>query len=177
MFNVRLKETKNDFGKSVYFLIDALTNEEKECTEEEFCELAVKGEIIGLETLKGGSVSQVLMSIMAYKEEEYTVTGRFEEDFNGTKVAGYEFEDTFKNKYILRVKEVIIFIKLYGSMVKNAKLNPSENYLISKNGSDLRQIRRIIVSPEKYLTDKELDDYYKICEGLRKLYEEGKLIF
>jgi hypothetical protein len=178
MFNIKLKEAKNNFGKSTYILIDTITNEEKKCTEEELCDLVVEGDIVGLEKLKDGCVSEILLLIMICKEEEYTITGRVEKDFSSeSEIVAYEFEDTFKNKYILRVKETLILVKEYGKMVKNAKINPFQKNLISKDGSDLRKIRKKIVDSKKYLTSMEFDEHSKKCEQLRELYKQGKLIF
>lgn len=176
MFNLKLKEAKNEIGKFIFILSDTLTKEEIECGEEELCDLAIKGEIVGLEKLKGGCVSQLLLPIMVAKGGEYSVTSKFEK-YSSSKIAGYEFEDSFKNKYILRLQEALVLVGEYGSFVKNAQLNNSQKYLISKDGSDLRKIKKDVVYPQKYLTEAEFKEFIRYWEELRKAYERGELTF
>lgn len=160
---------KNECGKLIFTLKDINTEELKEISEEELCKLAVNGQIEKLEFLEGRCMSELMVKIMLNKNEVYSVIGKAEDD-SGKEIVAYEFEDTKKNIYILRVKEALELVSICNEKVKNAKLNHNENYLVTKDKTDLRGLRRIIAENKWYLDQVELKRYYERCKSMREEY-------
>lgn len=157
---------KNECGKFIFDLRDTNTKDIKKFNEEQLCKLAVEGKIDKFMNLKDGCVSQALLVIMLIKDEVYSVIGKIKKDFE-EGIAAYEFEDTNKNRYILRNSDTLMLVHYFGEKVKNARLNPNKKYLLSKNGEDLRKIPEKIVNIELYLNKEEQNIYYEQCKSMR----------
>lgn len=168
-----VKKTKYEFGKRIFSLCDTKNEETKECTEDEFCKLIIDGKVKDFEEFTDCSLSNVMLAIMLSKDEQYTVTAKFGDNFSD-KIQGYIFEDSYKNEYILGLDDSLELV--YKNRVNNAEINNSQKYLISKDGSDLRKIKRTAVAPDKYLTKQELEKFLNYWKEFKERYENGDVI-